>query len=221
MLLAGLSPISIVDQVTNSVRRSILTGELRPGASFSITDLVKSLGVSAIPVREALQRLEGQGLIVRRHSRTAIVAPITSDELRDIYDMRILVECETIGAAAAMLTDEALSALESHLNTMRSLALNDDAFWTHHSSFHRVLLAPALTPLRERVVRQLWHAAERYVRLVYGEGSAANGTNRSDQHLPLYEAARERSASELRRRLAQHYRENMERMLDSLASIGT
>ncbi len=214
-----LSPVSIVDQVTNSVRRSILAGELKPGSSFSITELVDTLGVSAIPVREALQRLEQQGLIIRRHARTAIVAPITTEELRDIYSMRILVECETVGIAAAMLTDGALLDLESHLNSMRGLALNDEAFWMHHSQFHLVLLAPALTPLRERMVRQLSHAAERYVRLVYNEGGKADRPSPYDYHYPLYEAARARSAPGLKQQLARHYQENMDRMVESLTSI--
>jgi DNA-binding GntR family transcriptional regulator len=214
-----LSPISIVDQVTNSVRRSILAGELKPASCFSITQLVKNLGVSAIPVREALQRLEAQGLILRRYARTAVVAPISTDELRDIYDLRILVECETVEKAAAMLNDASLAELNLHMTAMRGLALNDEAFWAHHSSFHHVLLAPALTPLRERLVRQLWHAAERYVRLVYDEAGVAVRPNTYDHHNRLFQAARTRSAAELRRELAQHYQENMNHMLSTLASI--
>jgi DNA-binding GntR family transcriptional regulator len=214
-----LSPVSIVDQVTNSVRRSILRGEFKPGSSFSITQLVKTLGVSAIPVREALQRLEAQGLILRRYARTAVVAPISTEELRDIYDLRILVECETVGKAAPLLDDASMSELSLHMKAMQGLALNDEAFWAHHSDFHHVLLAPALTPLRERVVRQLWHAAERYVRLVYDEAGAAARPDTHDLHNRLFQAARTRSARELKRELAQHYQENMKHMLVALASF--
>lgn len=214
-----LSPVSIVDQVTNSLRRSILAGELKPGSSFSITQLVKNLGVSAIPVREALQRLEAQGLILRRYARTAVVAPISTGELREIYNLRILVECETVKKAAELLDDALLSELKFHMNAMRGLALNDEAFWAHHSNFHYGLLAPALTPLRERVVRQLWHAAERYVRLVYDEAGVAARPNTYDHHHRLFQAAETRSAAELSGQLAQHYQENMTHMLSTLASI--
>jgi DNA-binding GntR family transcriptional regulator len=214
-----LAPVSIVDRVTNSVRRSILAGHLKPGSSFSITELASSLGVSTIPVREALQRLEAQGLIVRRYARTAFVAPLTKDELREVYRMRILVECDTARVAAAMLTEEALGELERHLESMRGLLPNDENFWAHHSRFHMLLLAPALTPFRERIVQQLWHAAERYVRLVYDGVGFGDQSNQHEHHYSLYEAARAHSGSKLKARLAQHYEENVARMLRGLNSI--
>jgi len=81
-------PASVVDQVTAEIRRSILDGSLPPGEPFSIVDLCRRLQVSHIPVREALRRLEGHGVVQLRPGRSAVVAPIDADDLGSIYRLR-------------------------------------------------------------------------------------------------------------------------------------
>ena len=73
---------SAVDLVTSEIRRAVLTGALPAGEQFSIRDLAAQLGVSHIPIREALRRLESQGLIVLRQARSASVAPLTHQRPR-------------------------------------------------------------------------------------------------------------------------------------------
>ena len=73
---------SAVNRVTAEIRRAVLSGALAPGQSFSIAELSSQLGVSHIPVREALQHLSAQGLIVMRPGRSAMVSPLSREELR-------------------------------------------------------------------------------------------------------------------------------------------
>src|SRR5271156_2194957 len=87
-------PESAVDRVTAEIRRGVLNGALKAGSSFSIADLSTQLGVSHIPVREALRRLETQGIITLRPGRSAIVNPLDRDELRSLYRLRKLIECD-------------------------------------------------------------------------------------------------------------------------------
>ena len=79
---------SAVDLVTSEIRRAVLTGALPAGEQFSIRDLAAQLGVSHIPIREALRRLESQGLIVLRQARSASVAPLSTGDLAAIYRLR-------------------------------------------------------------------------------------------------------------------------------------
>ena len=81
-------PESAVDRVTAEIRRGVLNGTLAAGSSFSIADLSAQLGVSHIPVRESLRRLEAQGLVELRPGRSAMVNPLDRDELRAIYRLR-------------------------------------------------------------------------------------------------------------------------------------
>jgi DNA-binding GntR family transcriptional regulator len=214
-----LIPESLADKVTSSVRQMILAGDLKPGSDFSITELAAALGVSSIPVREALQRLEAQGLIHLRRSRTVVVAPISTTELREIYDLRILIEGDIARQAATRYTDDAIAALKLHLDSMPGLSPTDDQFWAHHGEFHQILLAPAMSPWRDRMLRQLWHAAERYVRLVYSEVGFNREAEPYAGHFPLYEAATRRSGADLKRALGKHFEDNVTWMLNGLASI--
>ena len=218
----GIAPIfpatqSLVDRVSHAVRRAILEGKLRPGETLSISDLAADLGVSHSPVREALQRLSGQGLVVLRPARTAIVAPLSLGDLQEIYRLRGLIEVDAAGRAAPMLSDEELAELARELDVMSAAATDGDAFWDSHTAFHRGLMAPVLTPRLQRLVTELWHAGERYLRIVYIETNVLQAHSPHDRHRPLLDAARSRTAKTMRTALTDHLGPTNAR---SVASLG-
>lgn len=156
---------SAVDLVTAEIRRAVLTGSLAPGEQFSIRDLAGQLGVSHIPIREALRRLESQGLIILRPARSAEVASLTTVDLEAIYRLRYVVELPL--AAASVGRHDA-----AHIATLRRLleaSRNEDPdfAWQAHYDFHAALVHPAATLWDERVLETLWTAAERYTHLVF------------------------------------------------------
>lgn len=222
----GIGPIapatqSLVDRVSHAVRRAILEGRLRPGETLSISDLAADLGVSHSPVREALQRLSGQGLVVLRPARTAIVAPLEMEDLREIYRLRRLIEVDAAGRAAPDFSDADLAALEHHLEEMSGTEHDSDDFWAAHNAFHLALMTPALTPRLERMVVELWHAGERYIRIVYVETDMLFTRSPRDRHLPLLDAARSRKAATMRKALTDHLQSNEREVAKSLETILT
>jgi DNA-binding GntR family transcriptional regulator len=221
----GITPISpetqsLVDRVTHAVRRAILEGRLRPGEALSISDLAVDLGVSHSPVREALQRLSGQGLVVLRPARTAIVAPLELEDLREIYRLRTLIEVDAASRAAPQLTDDDLAGLEHQLAAMSDTEIDSDAFWDSHNAFHKGLMRPVMTLRLERTVTELWHAGERYLRIVYGETDVLFTRSPYDRHRPLLDAARTRSASRLGTALTKHLGSNERELIKSLTASG-
>lgn len=210
---------SLVDRVSHAVRRAILEGRLRPGEGLSISDLAADLGVSQSPVREALQRLSGQGLVVLRPARTAIVAPLELDDLRDIYRLRELIEVDAAGRAATLITDSDIQVLEHELSLMSDAASDSDEFWNAHNAFHRALMAPVMTLRLERLVTELWHSVERYLRIVYIETDVLHARTPRDRHQPLLDTASLRSASKTHKALAEHLRSNERELLGSLDEI--
>ena len=76
---------SLVDRVTDELHRAILNGDIQPGSAVSIVELCEQFDVSHIPVREALRRLESEGLVSLRPGRSALVASLSPDDLADIY----------------------------------------------------------------------------------------------------------------------------------------
>jgi DNA-binding GntR family transcriptional regulator len=220
----GIEPLalesqSLVDRVSHAVRAAILEGRLRPNEPLSISDLASDLNVSHSPVREALQRLSGQGLVVLRQARSAIVAPLELEDLREIYRLRELLEVDAAGRAARLLTDENLALMASELELLSKAIVDTDDFWDHHNAFHRALMAPALTPRQERLITELGHAAERYLRVVYSETAVFFSRSPADRHLPLLEAARTRRTATVRKALSEHLRSNAREITSNLAEI--
>jgi DNA-binding GntR family transcriptional regulator len=207
---------SLVDRVSHAVLRAILEGQLRPGETLSISDLAADLGVSHSPVREALQRLSGQGLVVLRPARTAIVAPLSLADLQEIYRLRGLIEVDAAGRAAPMLSDGDLAELAHELDVMSAAATDSDAFWDSHTAFHRGLMAPVLTARLQRMVTELWHSGERYLRIVYIETDVPQAHSPHDRHRPLLDAARSGSVKTMRTALTDHLRANEREIVASL-----
>ncbi len=217
----GIDPISpatqsLVDRVSHAVRRAILEGRLRPGEALSISDLAADLDVSHSPVREALQRLSGQGLVVLRPARTAIVAPLELADLQEIYRLRRLIEVDAVTRAAPYLADEHLARLERALAAMSDRAVDSDEFWESHTAFHTELMAPVLTPRLERMITELWHAGERFLRIVYVETDVLFTRSPHDRHRPLLDAARSREPERLARTLTEHLESNQREVVAGL-----
>jgi len=182
-----ISTTTVVDQVTDEIRRSILAGVLPPGQELSLRELADRLGVSTIPVREALRRLEGQGLLVTTPGRSSRVAPLDPADLHGIYRLRLALEPEIASRSCLLLPDIELERLGEIAESFGGEGTRTDDVYEAHHDFHLRLLAPAATEWDVRTLRGLWHAAERYLRLAFGALE-----NRSDEH-----PRRERAHAEL------------------------
>ncbi|MER7283163.1 GntR family transcriptional regulator [Dactylosporangium sp. NPDC000244] len=108
------------DVVYDRLRRAILAGELRPGARINIDALSRSLGISKIPLREAIQKLTGQGLVVQPNPHAgAHVAPLSLREMRGVYLARGAMEGLAARVAATTIGDGELDELEELHEQMR------------------------------------------------------------------------------------------------------
>lgn len=171
--------LSAVDLVTAEIRRAILTGELAPDQSFAVTDISSQLGISHIPVREALRRLEAQGLVVLSTARRPKVAPLNVDDLNAIYDLRLRLEPPLLARAVMSRTDAWLVELEGLLRKSFDGDTHPDSQWEHHRLLHQALVRPAASNWELRVLQQLWDAAERYTRLVFDPQDIAGPDDRA------------------------------------------
>jgi DNA-binding GntR family transcriptional regulator len=159
--------VSVVDTVTDRLRRALLAGDIKPGERIKVAELEKSFGVSHIPIREAVRRLEAEGLIVAMPQRAAVAAGVDLDDLHGLYDLRRIIECAVIERAVGSMTDEQVDRVRAALEELESVVADHEAprFWELHSDFHRALLEPGSTAWTQRVLDQLWLASQRYVRL--------------------------------------------------------
>jgi DNA-binding GntR family transcriptional regulator len=198
---------TLVDVIGDRLRADILRGTIRPGERIVVADIERRFEVSHIPIREALRRLEAEGLVESRPRRGTVVTGLALDELADLYELRRLLEGELAARATAKRTPSQLAELltaHAELEVAETAADPDAAgFWAAHREFHWSILAPAATPWVRRVLDQLWQGAERYVRL-----QVSAHFNRVEesvaQHRELAEACKRGDPAEVRRLLMEH-----------------
>jgi GntR family transcriptional regulator of vanillate catabolism len=148
--LASVNPLHtetrsrLVDEVTHRLRELILSHRLPAGARLLQIELAERLGVSRTPLREAIRLLEHEGLVrISNGNRTVEVASLSGDELRELYEIREVVD----GLAARLLARrgipaEAEAPLTASLEQMASsvLPLQGEAFFVAHVLFHSTIL---------------------------------------------------------------------------------
>ncbi|GAA4942059.1 GntR family transcriptional regulator [Actinoplanes utahensis] len=175
------------DHVHESLKSLILEHRLAPEDRLNIDALARELDVSPTPVREALARLESEGLVRKRPLAGYTVSPLlTRDEFNHMFDMRMILEgpaarwsaSRASGAARAALADEAATpfpVVEAEPDGRRSHAL----FTAMDARFHDLVAAGAGNPLlREAITRLHAHLHIHRLYFPYAETHATLGEHR-------------------------------------------
>ena len=150
------------------IRSEILTGQLAPGTVLSQANLARALGISRTPLREALNRLVSEGLVIGgEYNQRMRVSELDLDDFDQIYAARIALEPIAIVTTVALLDDGAKHELDIHLSAMDAAieSLDLEAFRNHHRLFHMGLTSLAGDRI-DRLLTDLWDNSERY-RLAY------------------------------------------------------
>lgn len=109
-----IRPVSVVDAVYDSIYNLLMSLEIAPGARISIDALARDLEISQTPVREALSRLENEGLVRKTHLVGYSAAPqLTRKQFDDLYQFRLLLEPDCAHLAATRMTAESLAMIEA------------------------------------------------------------------------------------------------------------
>lgn len=174
-----IEAISLSQQVAVKLRTDILSGAIEPGAPIVVRDLVERLGVSHIPIREALRELEAESLVVSRPGQSVIVSGVDLDELRDLYRLRRLLEVDAIRRAFPHYTPDYLDGARRVYDELLGLTprQDDSRWWAVHKRYHWWFLEPGLTPWSTKLLKLVWQTSERYQRLyilVFGSADEAN-----------------------------------------------
>lgn len=162
-----IEALSVVDRVTSELRRAIVCGTMRPNQEFSLREIAGQLGVSFIPVREALRTLEADGLLVTRRGRSAVVAPLDATELAGLCRLRRLIEPDLAGRAAVLIQPAELDRLESTIVASNPFQSAPDGMFEANIEFHRDLIRPATTRWDYKVLDRLWLGVARYMHVGY------------------------------------------------------
>jgi DNA-binding GntR family transcriptional regulator len=162
------SPIdlpSIPDVVSDALRRDIGRGIYKPGP-IRVRAIAERFGVSATPVREALRRLEAEGLVSLRN-RQIVVNALSVQEMHEIYRIRAELEAFAVRQAAPHVhgNEEVLSRLDSLVEAMDRNEHNPENWRAGNEEFHMLLYSFSEMPRLRSIINQLWVAVEPYLRL--------------------------------------------------------
>lgn len=192
MTEAYVRPPTAQEAVLGEMRRLLVTGELAPGTPVRQEAVAARLGVSRVPVREALKVLEGEGHVVYLPHRGYVVAELSVDDLTEVYRLRELLEAEAIRVAVPRLDDATVAAIQEAARAVDSAGRRGDlaAMTAHNRELHFLLFDAAGMPRLSRTLRQLWDATDVY-RSVYFAGTG-NRTRVKHDHADLVDALRAR-----------------------------
>ncbi len=176
----------------DQLRRLILVGELAPGVTIQQERLAMDLGLSTTPLREALRRLEGEGLVSLDRNRRVSVAPLTRVELSELYALREVLDPMAAGLAAAALADDEVDQV-SQLASRPIPAKADRAEWLgENRRFHRAIYSRCGNTVLADLLDSLWDRGDRYrIHLMQDTGDLQESRL---EHIAISKALAERSA---------------------------
>jgi DNA-binding GntR family transcriptional regulator len=171
------------------LRDAIVRGDLPAGTQIRQNAAADELGLSVIPVREALKTLAGEGMVVYQAQRGYTVAVLSPESVDSIFRTRELLEPEAEASGAARMRPEDLAAMRGALDAQRAATAAGDAHAaiTANRAFHFALLDRCENEWLLRFVRQLWDALEPHRALTYRRAAATGEHWRAEQILHEHE----------------------------------
>lgn len=156
---------NFADEIYEAVREWILSGALPAPAPVRQDTLARALGVSKIPLREALARLEQDGLLGSARNRGFFIRPLEATEAEEIFALRLKIEPEIVAQAAACATPPDHAAARAALEALeREIEAQGSRAGILNRSFHLAMAQPAGLPLTLQMLERLHVLSERYVR---------------------------------------------------------
>ena len=157
---------TLSDRVFEIVREQIVTGKLPTLQPIRQDALASALGVSKIPLREALARLEQEGLLSSQANRGYFVRPMSTSEVEEIFSMRLKIEPDAAGYACTVATAEDKIVTQDAFDDLdRAYSMTDRLFelTNKNRDFHTAMVQPGGRTLTTQMVERLQTLAERYV----------------------------------------------------------
>ncbi len=193
---------SVQAHIYARLRDDILDGNFEPGQRLLQDELADDLGVSRMPVREALLRLEIDGLVNFHPYKGFTVATFTQDDLREIYFLRGVLEGTSAELAAVNIKENELDKIENLCQKMSKCLNNEDLDEMPYlnAEFHQSVYIAACSPRLYKIIVRLWNSFPRSNMSVLKERASAM----VDEHTAIFEALKERDAEKAGARTRQH-----------------
>ncbi len=194
--------------VYEELRRRFVTGRMMPGSSLSTRGVAQELGVSQMPVREALSRLAAEGAVEIRSKRRIVVPLMSAERFNDLLRCRELLEPEAAAAAIPYVDAARLKRLRAVDDALGIALKTGDvtSYMQGNYDFHFTIYRAQPRRTLVQLIETLWLQFGPYMRVVYGRVGTARLV---DQHQVAIRSIRERYATRLKRAILADIRDGM------------
>lgn len=196
---------TVTKMVATYITEKIISGELPGGQPIRQEAIAKELGVSRVPIREALLQLEADGLVQIQTHRGAVVSSLSREDAIDVFDTREILELFLIQKAVGAATQRDYDAIQAVLDRY-DMAIRQGGEPAQLSQinwdFHIALLEPSQRPRSLSVLRMLYISLDRYLQLQIQPKEAQRAAVKD--HRAMFEAYTRRDTREVTRFLKTH-----------------
>ncbi|MGZ6300272.1 MAG: GntR family transcriptional regulator [Candidatus Limnocylindria bacterium] len=197
------SSASATATVYERLRRLILDGVIPPATVISQSKLATELGVSRTPLREALRRLQQDGLVEAERHRRPRVPPYDFMELESVFSQRIVLESFAVGVTVARATADDLADLERLLAAVRATRRPTPEWEKVHREFHMRLVSNS-GPYFVDAISRLWDRSYRYGRPGFDADESGSSKAADEDHVALVQAFFDRDPTRAAHVMARH-----------------
>lgn len=209
----------------NFIKNKLLHGQLAPRQRLSNRKLAKELGTSFIPIREAVSRLSSEGFVEYHPGEGAFVRDVSTEDLMEVYDLRLALECHAVEVAAQKINEEQLARMQACNEQLHDIAQRmqqsdptwDDtlgeAWMLSDAQFHLVISHAAGNSRAIRLLNDL-----RIMERIFGrrlDEPPRQMMQVWEEHQQLLQALRQKQLDQVRQLLASHIRSGCQRAIQS------
>lgn len=204
---------TMADAATAALRELIVNGELTEDVPLRQDELAELLGVSRTPLREAITRLAGEGLVRQDRHKGAVVCRPTATELQEVYEIRELLECHAGRLATEHVTAAGLATLKRVLKDFEAASTTEERAQLN-TRFHMEMYAMADRGQLTDLVSRMRNRSEFFVRVLFS--SPGRNQRAEEDHRQILDALERRDPDAVERTIREHLRHTVTAVTQAL-----
>lgn len=213
-----ISHTTISDSVYLWIKNAIVHGEFKPGEHITQERLTEALGVSRTPIRDAMKRLETEGLLITKPHCGAIVFQPSKDRLIEVYEIRIILEQYCAVRSCLKAADEDFDILDQINLAMLEKIHDNKAFMQLDRKFHYQMCAPSGCTNTLEILDGLWDKSDSFKSIYYSLEGRPNDT--LQEHARIIQCMRSRDVAGTKQSIENHLKDVVTSVGDTVFQFG-
>ncbi len=214
-----IKTVTIQEKVYEELFQAIISGRILPGQKLIATKIANEMGVSLIPVREAMVRLRGTGLLCTDKNRGFITNEVSKKNIREISKVRILLECLAAENGTKNCSPKNINRLTAIQQKMTASSLDRENYLNLNHEFHFIIYRAADMPMLLNIIEGLWTKVSPYLHLYIERTTLSDIGSTLKIHEGMLKGMEERSSETVQKWIKEDITQSTSRILSILGSV--